>query len=345
MKTHWLFSIILALGILATTAFLSPSSESFALSEEDSVYAILQGLGAAPSAHLVNPYIEGVSAERGRDLALFGITAKPSGGKTTKQSRHFVCTSCHNFEREMADLSNDDPQARLEYVKANNLPFLQGSALYGAVNRSSFYNGDYEKKYGDLVVPARNDLREAIQLCAVECSQGRRLNDWELESILAYLWTLDLKIKDLILSKEEKKQIEWALNGKSADKQKVIDLIQSKYLEGAPATFVTPPDDRKVGYDITQPDPENGKDIYELSCLHCHEGKRYSYFNLDHAKATFKFLEKHFSQYTRYSTYQVARYGTSPMPGKRSYMPNYTLEKLSHQQMEDLRAYISTQAN
>ncbi|MCB0641854.1 MAG: c-type cytochrome [Phaeodactylibacter sp.] len=344
MKSHWLFSGLLVIGILATTVSFMPAPEKFVLKEDQSVYDILQRLGAPPANHLVDNTVEGASGEHGRELVHVGITAKPSGGKTSKQSAHFVCTSCHNMERETADLSKADPQARLEYVKANNLPFLQGSALYGAVNRSSFYNGDYEKKYGDLVVPARNNLREAIQLCAIECSQGRRLEAWEMESILAYLWTIDLKIKDLLLTKAEQKKIEQALNKSKTDKQAVIDLIQSKYLSGAPATFVTPPDDRKTGYSVTAPNPDNGKDIYDLSCLHCHEGKRYSYFNLDHAKTTFKFLEKHFSRYTRYSTYQVTRYGTSPMPGKRAYMPNYTLEKLSDQQVEDLRAYIHAQA-
>lgn len=344
MKSHWLFSGLLAGGILATTFSFIPAPEKFVLKEDQRVYDILQQLGAAPAQHLVDTSVEGVSAERGRELVHVGITAKPSGGKTSKQSAHFVCTSCHNMEREVADLSKADPQARLEYVKANNLPFLQGTALYGAVNRSSFYNGDYEKKYGDLVVPARNNLREAIQLCAIECSQGRRLEPWEMESILAYLWTIDLKVEDLILTDSERKKIEQALNKPQTDRQAAIGLIQSKFLAGAPATFVTPPKDRNTGYAVTEPDPANGKDIYELSCLHCHEGKRYSYFNLDHSTNTFKFLEKHFGQYTRYSTYQVARYGTSPMPGKRAYMPNYTLEKLSDQQVEDLRAYIRLQA-
>jgi len=58
-----------------------------------------------------------------------------------------------------------------------------------------------------LVKPARNDLRKAIQLCAVECSQGRALEDWEMESVLAYLWTIGLKMNDLSFSKKELKSI------------------------------------------------------------------------------------------------------------------------------------------
>ena len=150
----------------------------------------------------VDPAINGVSPERGKELVLYGKTSKPNGGKTKKQSKHFVCTSCHNIQREDPDLTVSDPQARLEYVQKNGMPFLQGTTLYGAVNRTSFYNGDYEKKYGDLVKPARNSIREAIQLCAVECAQGRRLENWELESVLSYLWTIGLKMEDLGLPED-----------------------------------------------------------------------------------------------------------------------------------------------
>ncbi|NJK82888.1 MAG: hypothetical protein HC912_02805 [Saprospiraceae bacterium] len=67
------------------------------------------------------------------------------GKKGAKQSAHFVCTSCHNVERDEPNLSQVDPVAKLAYVVEKRLPFVQGSALYGAVNRTHFYNGDYEK--------------------------------------------------------------------------------------------------------------------------------------------------------------------------------------------------------
>ena len=283
-----------------------------------------------------------LSAEKGAQFVREGITNGRSGGKVRKQSRHFVCTSCHNIEREDPDLSQSDPQARLLYAKENGMPFLQGTTLYGAVNRIRFYNGDYEKKYGELVKPARNDLREAIQLCAVECSQGRKLKTWELESVLAFLWTIDLKMDDLNLTTEEKTLVNEALNG-NGDKAESIALIKEKYLNGSPATFVDPPKDRTEGY-AHKGNAENGKLIYELSCLYCHENGRYAFFKLDDSGYSFNYLEKHLDRYTRYSLYQVARYGTSPLNGKRSYMPNYTLEKMSNQQLEDLRTYIEQEA-
>lgn len=324
---------------------LLPAEEQpFVVDDKASVAELLEELGDAPIAHKVNKDIPGSSVERGADLVLRGITIDAKGKKTVKQSKHFVCTSCHNIQREDPDLSVADPQARLEYAAQKGLPFLQGSALYGAVNRTKFYNDDYFKKYGALVDKARSDIREAIQLCAIECSQGRPLKDWEMESVLAYLWSIDLKLGDLNLEASEKEMVENAAKGQ-ANKQTAIDLLKSKYLDGSPATFVDPPKDRKSGYENISGDATNGKLVYDLSCKHCHEGKRYSMFNLDDSAFSFKHLKKHFPKYTRYSVYQVSRYGTSPINGKRSYMPNYTLQKLSNQQLEDLRAYIDQEAS
>lgn len=330
-------ALILLLGVFGR------QPKELTWTSETSVAQLLVDLGDEPLSHQPDTTLPGVSAAVGRALFQEGIAPRPGGGTTTKQSLHFVCTSCHNIEREDPDLSIADPQARLEYVKEKGLPFLQGTALYGAVNRTSFYNGYYEKKYGDLVRPARNDIREAIQLCAIECSQGRLLEDWELESILAYLWTIDLKMKDLQLDAEEKKQLASAQPGTKMAGD-AIQLIKSKYLAGAPATFVEPPKDRGEGYPGVQGDPDNGALIYELSCLHCHEGGRYAFFELDKSKVTFKYLAKHIDRYTRYSIYQVTRWGTQPLQGRRSYMPNYTGEKMSRQQLEDLRAYIEREA-
>ncbi|MEZ5038568.1 MAG: c-type cytochrome [Saprospiraceae bacterium] len=317
--------------------------EKMVLTTVSSLAEILEALGDTPLPHKVQTEMPLVSAAVGEELVKSGFSRGPGGLKMTKQSKHFVCTSCHNIEKEDPDLSVSDPQARLLYVKDKGLPFLQGTTLYGAVNRTSFYNGDYRKKYGDLVSEAQNDIRSAIQLCAEECAQGRTLRDWEIESILAYLWTIDLKVKDLSLKEKEWNALDQALIG-NGNKQEMINLLKQKYLAGSPATFITPPEDRKGGYPY-EGNAENGKLIYELSCLHCHENGRYAFYRLDESTFSFKHLEHHFPRYTRYSVYQVARYGTSPLNGKRAYMPNYTQEKMSNQQMEDLRAYVAQMLN
>ncbi|MEM9546642.1 MAG: cytochrome c [Bacteroidota bacterium] len=295
-------------------------------SEEPSVVDILEAKGVDYSHKRPDLTIKGVSVEVGYSLFHNGFSAKPNGGKSSKQSKHFVCTSCHNVEKEDPDLNSADPQARLEYTHKRGLPFLQGSTMYGAVNRATYYNGDYEKKYGDLVYEARQDIRNAIQLCATECAQGRALKDWEMESILAYLWTLEYKLDDI------------GLNQESAEKMGV-EGIQAKYLQGSPATFVPPPDDRKKGTGLVG-NAENGKLVYDNSCLHCHYQGRYSFFHLDDSKMSLKHLKRTMPKYSRHSIYQVIRWGVPSKSGKPSYMPQYTAEKLSDQQLADLRAYI-----
>jgi len=340
MKTLAFFTTIaLSIFLFSNAA----QRHSILVEPESSVAEVLTQLGDEPLPHQPDLSVEGASAKQGEQLVLTGFAKNPKGGENAKQSAHFVCTSCHNIQREEPNLSTTNAQVRLEYARDNNLPFLQGSPLYGVVNRTSYYNGDYDKKYGDLVEKARNNLREAIQLCATECAQGRALEPGEMESILAYLWTIDLKLKDLILSEEEYASINDALANET-DQQAAIKLIKSKYMDHSPATFVTPPEDRKAGAPGITGVPANGKLIYELSCLHCHEDQRYSFFELDNSQLTFQHLAKHFPRYTRYSTYQVTRWGTSPVPGKKAYMPQYTLEKMTRQQLADLRAYVEQQA-
>ena len=340
MRTGIIFSLFIL--VLLSLAGFQPEGKTPMLSDDTPVAEVLAQLDAELPDHSVRTDVEGVSAEAGRQLITEGVATKVAGGSGDRQSKHFVCTSCHNIVKEDPDLRYADPEARLTYAAENNLPFLAGTTLYGAINRVSFYNGDYEKKYGDLVRPARHDIRGAIALCATECAQGRELEDWEMESIMAYLWTIDLKLGDLNLPENALARINTALEGRG-DKAEAATTLQSYYLDYSPATFVTPPPNRDEGYGLTG-DPERGKLIYDLSCLHCHGEQRYSFFNLDDSRYSFDFLEKHFTRYTRYSTYQVVRYGTSPIPGKKAYMPHYPLEKMSNQQVEDLRAYVSQEA-
>ncbi|MEL7423939.1 MAG: cytochrome c [Bacteroidota bacterium] len=340
-RTVIFLSPLILIGVL--TAF-QPQSSAAELSEDTSLEETIVALGGTPAAHQVKN-LPGVSVEAGRMLVYRGVADDPdSPGKTRRQSKHFVCTSCHNMEKEDPDLRYADPEARLTYAVENDLPFLPGTTLYGVVNRRTFYNGDYEKKYGDLVAPARKDLRGSIALCATECAQGRELADWEMESVLAYLWTIDIKLGDLNMPESSMSVVQQAMDS-GKDKAQALEVLESYYLDHSPATFLVPPPDRNVGYEEVQGDPARGRLVYESSCLHCHGERRYSFFNLDDTKYSFDFLEKHFPQYTRYSTYQVVRYGTSPMPGKRAYMPHYTEQRMSNQQVEDLRAYVSQRAD
>jgi len=320
------FSVLLFCIVLGAS-FSYNGVDSF--SQDETVISVLESKGVDYNDKKPDMTIEGVSAEVGYSLFHKGFAPKPNGGNSSKQSKHFVCSSCHNVKREDPDLSVVDAQARLEYTNANELPYLQGSTMYGAVNRATYYNGDYEKKYGDLVHAARNDIRNAIQLCATECAQGRELKDWEMESILSYLWTMQYTLEDIGLDQESAAEMG-------------VEGIQARYLQGSPATFIPPPNDRKAGTGMIG-NPDNGKLIYENSCLHCHFQGRYSFFHLDKSRLSFKHLKKSIPNYGRHSIYQVIRWGVPSKSGKPSYMPQYTEEKMSDQQLADLRAYIEAE--
>ena len=337
------FISIAFLGFYFFLSFLSRDEQVVFAPAEDGVAKVMKELGYNNINHFPDLSIKGVSAKAGEEIIKYGFTNRPGGRKTKKQSKHFVCTSCHNLEREDPNLSNVDPQGRLEYTHKNGLPFLQGTTLWGAVNRESFYNDDYEKKYGKLVEKARNDIRGAIQLCAVECAQGRKLKKWEIESILAYMWTLELKMSDLDLAADEKELVNTALDMYSK-RDEAVTLLKSKYLQRSPAHFIDPPADRKLGtYSVSSAD--NGKLIYENSCLHCHENQRYSFLNLDNSKLSFRYLKKNAPKYNRHSIYQVIRYGVQSKSGKQSYMPHYPVERMEVQQLDDLRLYIEKMAD
>ena len=304
------------------------------------VYEVLRSLGAAERADIMVRPVEGASAAVGEKLVLEGV--RPQGGQ---QSPHFKCTSCHNVVKEDPVLTDPDPLARLTYAEENDLPFLPGTTLWGAVNRESYYNGDYEKKYGDLVKMARRDLRGAIQLCATECAQGEELDEVEMESVLAYLHTIGLRVSDLPEGAPTVDRLNRAIERGGAN-ETIIKELKAGYLLASPATFVLPPKDRNAGFPVAPEaiDPVAGGILYQRACLHCHEDQRYSFFELAENTFHYNFMTKHFPRYTRYSTYQVSRYGTSPIPGKRAYMPHYTAERMTDGQIESIRAYLAGKA-
>jgi mono/diheme cytochrome c family protein len=307
--------------------------------DETPIYEVLKSYGEQMPSHAPKETNAEI-IKRGRDLVFEGRTIGPNGKKSKFISKFYVCTSCHNPAQEDPNLKFFDPEARLDYVAANNMKFLQGSTFFGIANRETWYNDDYVLKYGALVEPASKSLAEATQLCAKVCSSGRHLEDWELEAILAFYWDNQIKLGDLELSKEEKKQI---LNGKKGDNKDVRDLIKSKYAQKSPATFGKTPDVHSKGYGLVG-DASNGKKIYELSCQSCHQVGGVAGMILGNDKLTFQKFKRHLNKNTHYNLYEIIKHGTYAAEGKPRYMPLYPEERMSNQQVEDLKAYILQEA-
>ena len=330
-------------AFLMVTGFISMSlvSDSTARwNDNTSIYEILGAFGEELPQH-ARPQASAEQIERGYDLVYKGKTKGPDGKMSKSISKYYVCTSCHNQDREDPDLSKFDPEARLSYVAEKGMKFLQGSPFYGIANRETWYNDDYYLKYGDLVKPANKSLAEATQLCAKVCSSGRYLEDWELEAILAYYWSIQIKLGDLNLSAEEKKQLE---NAKTGDHAELVQLIKSKYEQKSPATFGEAPHDKSKGFDYTG-NPQRGKLIYELSCQSCHSYEGVSGMALDNSKLTFQKFKRNIEKGGYYNIYDIVRHGTYADKGKPRYMPLYPKERMSDQQLEDLKAYILEKAS
>ena len=292
--------------------------------------------GEARPAH----WLEG-SAEQvvqGREITLQGRTTGPDGKPNRRASPAFLCTHCHQVEREDPDLRAADADARLDYAIEHDMTYLPGTTLWGLVNRRSWFNEDYIKKYGDLVKPPNASLVEAIQLCTAECSQGRMMDDWEVEALLAYFWSIGVTLGDLELDGAQLTQLARAVDDPGLHAE-ALAILDGAILPYAPAHALDPPADRKKGPDLAGR-PERGAAIYERSCLHCHDRPGPGTYGLGPGRFSIAELYRNRGSSTNLSFHQVIRHGTRPYGVPLAYMPFYTQERLSDQGLADLVSYF-----
>ena len=336
----WKFLAAVSLLIGTFALFFSAKAPGM-WGPETPIYDVLFAMGEDKPLHYMED-ISSVQVLQGEELVLKGRTIAPDGSKSSYISKYFTCTHCHNTVKEDPLPTSRNPELRLEYAVEHDLPFLQGTTFHGIVNRESWYNGDYVKKYGIAAQRANKNLREAIQLCAMECSQGRMLEKWEEDAILAYFWSLEFRLKDLDMTAQGLQVLQQS-RASQIDQVALKKFLKKQYLAYSPATFSDAPADKAEGYAV-QGNAERGKDLYRLSCMHCHAEGGPSEYKLDYATATFRQLANRIPKDSHFSLYQIVRYGTFATPGHRPYMPRYPLERMSHKQVEDLRAYIELMA-
>lgn len=328
--------MLLAAGLWTATAL--PDKPQW--DADTPLYQVLRYLGEKQAEHELP--LRPAWVQKGYEIVHFGRTTDFEGHRTSYVSKYYVCTTCHNVEREDPDLRVSDPEARLSYVKEKGIPFLQGTTFRGIVNRESWYNDDYIKKYGpEIIGNAQHSLRSAIQLCAVQCSQGRPMKRWEVNAVLSYFWSLQWKLGDLGLSANDYKKLN-AAGEDEAERASLRAWLKTFYLQKSPAHFFDAPADKRKGYPGLKGRASVGKDLYELSCLHCHKPGGVSHYILDHSKLSLRHLKQKITKDSHMSLYQIIPYGTYAIPGHRPYMPHYPLERMSKQQVEDLRAYVES---
>ncbi|NQX91266.1 MAG: c-type cytochrome, partial [Flavobacteriales bacterium] len=315
----------------------STSFPDYSNIQDVTVLEIWDEVGAEMPDHFLKT-LDSVEVQRGYDLVHIGRTNNPPKGEiSTFISPYFVCTDCHNQVLEDPFPAKPNPEDRLTFAIANNLPFLQATTFYGIVNREDYYNDDYIKKYGDLVIPASTSLYESTQLCAQECSSGRKIKEWEWNAINQYYHSIQLKVSDLNMDAEEVAMVEEAYRGE-ADPEAAIELMREHYMTKSPARFkdenTRPLTDHRPG------NPETGELIYEMSCLHCHQVDGPSQLVLDKSRLTKKKFQRNYGKWNDWDLNQIVRKGTYAELGHQQYMPLYTLDRLSQMQMIDLKAYL-----
>ncbi|MCS7166473.1 MAG: cytochrome c [Gemmatales bacterium] len=287
----------------------------------------------------------------------------------------YRCIHCHNLVREDVVLTRQDPEAREQLLEENpalggkktGVRLTTGTTFWGMVNRERFYNGYYAKYHrlqvreGERFRPMDpSSLADAVQVCCSYCSAGRFPEDWELDSILAYLWTLELRLRDLDLPAEMQRRILEQFNsGNPQAVDAARQQLRQYYLVASQAHAVDPPTRSEGDKDTYPPsvaeleqlfapgqsrsasnasqpastsrknlvatgDPKRGEWLYRSACAFCHG-------NEVHPKAG-RSLATSPGTFHRYVWKGTQRDGL--------YMPFFTRERLSPRQATDIRAYL-----
>jgi hypothetical protein len=293
----------------------------------------------------------------GKELYFNCHVAKPPVGPAPSKpiSEFYKCTHCHNHQREDRVLSKQDPEDRfamiLESPPVKEAPdaldaplrLQPGSTMWGAVNRESFYNDSYaiyhRLKVGDRVMNPQS-LEDATQVCCTYCSVGRLAEEWEILSLLAYFWSLEVKLSDLDLPISVGSELAAVLQAPPSQRDpvqaaKARKTIQQLYLTRAGDEFTAMPKELKTDSQGPYPDKAQfkgeagiGKKLYAVACDHCHgEGKPNESAGAD--------LVRNLAKY-----HNILAHGTQQ--DAEAYMPMFARQRLSRQQIADIQAYLKS---
>ena len=274
-------SILLIGGLLGLSSAFLPTPQSnpdLDLNDQTPLWKVMTKLGKINPHPPKNP-TDTELIKQGESLVMNGWAMR-DGTKSAKLSGKFTCAACHISTPEGEDLHSIDPELRIRYLEEIDQPFLPGPTFYGMVNRIMFFNDDFLKRYvgpkADLLRSSHFNLRDAVDACNQVFGQGRRMKEWEKEAILMYLWSMELKLGELNLSDKDFEAVKYAVENNRSN-AKAVNVMRNYYLEVYPANLEGPFD--PIECRMVSPVVSNfasGRRLYEMSCLHCHEGKRYS---------------------------------------------------------------------
>ena len=344
MKKYLTGSSLLILSLITLVSIAHNEKGEFSqMKDSDFLELSLEDVLVQVGKEKSNHYLEKMdmdSVQMGYEMVTYGQLKDKSNKRISK---FFVCTDCHNQVKEVQNLSNQSADERIKYGIKNDIPFLPASTFYGLYNTEHWYNGDYASKYGDLVKPTRDTLFNAIQLCAVQCSQGREMENWEIRAVLHYLKSIEIKVGDLKLPADKLNILKRTYEmGKNSDFDNYFYDYKKWYPTINDATFGDLNPVKPKNHTVNL---ENGKYIFDNGCLHCHGmGKDITNFEFDTDKLTFSFLNSKLEKNNHFTIPYIVRKGTYAVSGRRQYMPQYPLEKMSDNQLFDLIGYVKSES-
>lgn len=315
----------------ATLIFSRSTLAGEKIGKETSLYKVLVSLGME-AANYELPNVNQKMIEQGRKIVVDGVLPREG---SPRQSEFFKCIDCHSVTKESENLMDSSPEVKQEYASTHNTTWAPGSTLKGLVNRSSYYNDEYREKYGSLLSDLEDgDLKGAIQICATACSQGTELNSEEMDAVLAYLWSLELNLGDLDLNKQDYLDLNNPDKTEN-DKEKLIQHLKTKFPQKERAHFVSY---RKSYKKVKRAkgNIQSGEQVWKHSCLNCHGADHMDdYGNKFSAKSLQDMPAKILTRMIRKGSDQLSE-------DKWLYMPAYSKEKITDQQIKDLYEYIQS---
>jgi len=330
--------------LIITLLLILPLAQANASwNEETPVWEVLEFFGNPVPQKLENSRVlarDALAVEKGRQLIELGKLDEPEGMPISK---HYRCIDCHNTEADAVGFSVS-PDRRLRALDGN-MRMTQGSSFKGIVNREAWYNGIWGIKYGnygEIFGVASRDLPKAVELCSSICSQGRMPSELEREFMLAYFWSLELKLSDLNFSQQDfellemykakyQKTVEDQSEFKAMLQVSATNFLKDKYAKTSPAVQGDLALDVEVAGNAV-----NGKIVYEKACRQCH-GAQAKHINMPAGKGVMPIL----NAYQNGMLVHYIRNGTlRGSDDEFSYMPLFTRQRLSDGQVVDLAAYL-----
>lgn len=284
----------------------------------------------------------------GRQLVTTGQVRDPPVEPSPSEplAEKYRCVHCHNLVREDEKLTVQDPERREKLIRLASpkepekrdgtvLSLTPGTTFWGVVNRERYYNGRYERYRKLPVADGRamdpESLADAIQICCHYCSSGRFPAAWELDSLHAFLWSLELRLKDLDLPEKDAQDLLKQLQSEEeATVGQARQAIQKHYLRQSTADKHDEPERSKDAGDFYGDgttyvgDAGRGRLVYRSACAGCHGGDLNPQAGAD--------LVANDRLFHRYVWRGTERDGL--------YMPLFTQQRLSRQQAADIRVYL-----